>query len=426
MRKVAVAAVLFVSACAPKTVPLATVTTPAYPELSPPSIPAALANSPATGAEDRGWRFLQTGDVRSAEREFLSALKADPGFYPADISLGYIEMVRKDPKAALSRFEAALAADPSLTDIARRVDVLRFRTQQGDLAAAREAARAGHPDEAIRLYSTAIAASPDSAFLYRELAEAEMKTGAADVALDHLRKAVALDPGDSQALVAMGGLLEVREDFDDAAKAYADALALEPGPALESRLESVRSRAALAHLPDDYRAIGGLAQITRGDLAALIGVRLAPLIQAGRRRDAVLVTDSRNHWAATWIVAVARAGIMDPYANHGFSPRAVVRRVDLAQAVSRLLVRVQRVPNQARPWDAARLTFSDLSPGHLAYIAASQAVASGAMTMGAGGGFEPSRAVTGAEALETVGRIEVLAGLAPSGAGAGSANRGAR
>jgi hypothetical protein len=37
-------------------------------------------------------------------------------------------------------------------------------------------------------------------------------------------------------------------------------------------------------LPVEYRAIDGAAQITRGDLAALIGVRLAGLLGSTRAR----------------------------------------------------------------------------------------------------------------------------------------------
>src|SRR5205814_1332138 len=118
---------------------------------------------------------------------------------------------------------------------------------------------------------------------------------------------------------------------------YADALVLEPNPAVEKRLESLRDRIALARLPAEYRAIDEAPQITRGDLAALIGIRLAPLLQSDRTRDAVLITDARAHWAATWIMNVARAGIMEPFANHTFQPRSLVRRTDLAQAMARLL-----------------------------------------------------------------------------------------
>ena len=119
-------------------------------------------------------------------------------------------------------------------------------------------------------------------------------------------------------------MLDVRGDVAGAEHAYSDALALEPSAAadLESKIEMLRERAELARLPEEYRAIEQSPQITRGDLAALIGVRLAPLLQASRRRDAVLITDVRTHWAAIWIMSVARAGVMDPFSNHAFQPRA--------------------------------------------------------------------------------------------------------
>ena len=75
------------------------------------------------------------------------------------------------------------------------------------------------------------------------------------------------------------------------------------------------------------------------------------------------MTDARNHWAATWIMAVVRAGVIDPFDNHTFQPRALVRRIDLAQAMSRLLTRVAADnPAQGRAWESARLKFPDLSP----------------------------------------------------------------
>jgi len=109
---------------------------------------------------------------------------------------------------------------------------------------------------------------------------------------------------------------------------------------------------------------------------------------------------------------VARAGVMEPFANHAFQPRTVVRRTDLAQAAARLLARIAaQGPARAKGWESARLKFSDLSPNHLAYPAASVAVASGVMKTTADNAFQPSRAVTGAEAIETIAKIEALAGL---------------
>jgi tetratricopeptide (TPR) repeat protein len=449
-----VVSALAIPACAPKTSPPPVISMPRFPDFVAPGVPASLASGPAAGYQTRGWRLLEEGDVRSAEHEFSTALKTTPAFYPAEAALGYVELARKDGKAALphfdraldqqkddvsalvgrgyalialgrerdaaAAFEAAVAADPSLVDLKRRVAVLQFRGLEQDLARARQATHAGKLDEAIAAYMNAIASSPDSAVLYRELAAVERQKGDLDPAIEHLRRAVALDPTDSKSLVQMGELFDANGDVAGAEKAYSDALALEPAEAadLESKIEMLRERAELARLPEEYRAIEEAPEITRGDLAALIGVRLAPLLQASRRRDVVLITDVRAHWAAIWIMSVARAGVMDPFSNHAFQPRTPVRRADLAQAASRLLARISAAnPSRASSWESARLKFSDLLPGHLAYPAASAAVAAGVMTMESNGAFEPSKPVSGADAIAAIGRIEALAGPLATGKG---------
>jgi tetratricopeptide (TPR) repeat protein len=448
-------------ACAARTpAPLPAVSAPKFPEFMQPPIPRSLAGYPAAvTSQQRGWQFLQAGDFKNAEREFKLALSITPQFHPAETALGYLELARKQPSDALPHFERALAGDPrevsalvggglaflalnresdalfafesatavdpGLTDIKRRVEVLRFRGLGQDLAAARQAAADGKLDEAARAYASAIASSPDSPFLYRELAGVERRQGNADAALADFRKAMALDPTDASSGVGVGDLLAERGDLEGAEKAYSDSLLLEPSDAVDAKLEAVRARIELARLPPEYRAIDTAAQITRGDLAALIGVRLAPLVQSGRRRDAVVVTDARNHWANTWIMAVVRAGIIEPYDNHTFQPRAVVRRTDLALAMSRLLQRVAAAnPAQGRGWESARLKFADLSTGHLAYPAASMAVAAGVMKTGADNAFQPASPVSGAEAVAAISRVEQLAGPQPAGGGATPAAQG--
>jgi tetratricopeptide (TPR) repeat protein len=448
MRRWVLLSVVLVSACAPKLAPAPVVTAPRFPDFMRPAVPAAYAGSAAAENASRGWAFLQAGDFKNAERELVAALKAEPAFYPAETSLGYVDIARKDAKAALvhfdralelnprhadvsalvgrgqvllgmnreldalAAFEAAVAADPSQTDLARRVEVLRFRTVEQGLARAREAAKAGRLDEANQAYMAAIASSPDSPFLYRELAGVERQKGNGSSALEHYRRAVELDPNDASSLAQIGEILEEGGDFEGAATAYASSLAIEPNAAVEARAEAARARSALALLPAEYRAIEQAPQITRADLAALIGVRLGTLLSTSRRADAALITDVRNNWAATWIMAVARAGVMEPFANHAFQPRSVVRRVDLAQAIAHLVPAIAaRNPAKVKGWETARLKFSDLAAGHLAYPAASIAVAAGVMSTGPGNSFQPSRPVTGAEAVEAIAKVEQLSGL---------------
>ena len=455
MRRLGVLALLVVvGACGPKTIPAPIVSVPKFPDFVQPVVPLALGSPAAVAGQNRGWSFLQVGDLMNAEREFGLALKGAAAFYPAETGLGYLELARKDATSALPHFdraleqqhdyasalvgrgqalvaldrqpealeafEAAVAADSSLTDIKRRVEVFKFRGLEQNLAGAREAAQSGRLDEAVAAYDRAIASSPDSPFLYRELAVVERQQGDGDRALDHFRKALALDPTDATSLVQIGDMLDSRGDLEGAAKVYADALAIESSGLVETKLEALRARADLARLPAEYRAIDRAPQITRADLAALIGVRLARLLQESRPRDAGVITDVRNSWAATWIIVVARDGVMEPYANHTFQPRTVVHRVDFAQAVDHLLERIAAInPARAKSWETPRVTFSDLSASHLAYPAASAAVASGVMSVGPDNSFQPSRSVSGAEAMEAIGRVEAIAGEAGAAKGGG-------
>jgi tetratricopeptide (TPR) repeat protein len=433
-----------VSACAPKTAPVPVAGPPRFPDFVEPVVTGVERTSPLAQQTGRAWLLLQAGDLRSAEREASVALKAQPSFHPAQTIQAYVALARKDARAAVAQFSKiaeahpdyasalvgkglalmatdqnaeaaqafreAVAVDPSLTDVARRVDVLTLRGLQEELAAARQAARNGQPDAATRAYRNAIAASPDSAFLYKELAALERQQGQSTAALDHVRRAIELDPSDPASRELLGDILEQQGDLSGALTAYADALAIDFDPDVDAKRSAVRAKVDLAALPEQYRAIESSPQATRGDLAALIAVRLPGLIQSAPVRDVSVLTDIRGHWAERFITPVARAGIVEAYPNHTFQPRAVLRRVDLAQAAARLLALIAaEQPARAASWTGARGRFSDITAGHLAYSAASTAVAAGVMQPSADGAFQPTLVVTGADAVAAIDRLRSLA-----------------
>ena len=431
------------AACAPKVVTPPVVTSPRYPDFIFPAAPTGVGDAQAKSGVDRGWQFVQAGDFRNAEREFDSVLRRDPTFYPAEAALGWVALARRDREAALERFDraltraaryvpalvgrgnalvesgktdeaiaslrAALDVDPSLDAVRWRLEVLRLRGQEEVLASARKAAEAGRADEAKAAYLRAIGMSPDSGFLYRELAGVERKQGNLDQALEHLHKAVALDPGDPRSLVQIGEVLEARGDFDGAVAAYKQAFAIEPGEAIAARIEATRRRGQLTKLPPEYFEIPKAAQVTRGELAALIGVRLQALLAWAPRRSGVVITDTRGYWAAPWVLEVATSGVIDVLPDHTFRPKGTVRREDLAQAVSRLLdLTARRHPERTAGWRSGRPSIADVPSAHLQYPAVAAAVSSGVMPL-EGEAFEPSRAVSGAEVIAVVDRLEAFA-----------------
>ena len=164
-------------------------------------------------------------------------------------------------------------------------------------------------------------------------------------------------------------------------------------------------------MPPEYQSIETAPTVTRAQLAAVLGVRLDPLFKRMDRTTAVVITDARTSWASPWIMSVARAGVMEVYANHTFQPAAVVRRADLARAASNVLALIaDEKPALGEQWrNAARRRFPDVSQGHLSYPSVSLVVEAGVMTPAEDGSFQLARPATGAEAIAAVRKLEDLA-----------------
>jgi tetratricopeptide (TPR) repeat protein len=408
-----------------------------------PAVPQSLQSLDAIGRIERGWRFLQTDDTANAAREFQAAVDDAPAFYPAQVGSAYVAVARRDHERALELFEAALrtspayvpaligrgqtllllerygaaleaydaalVADGSLVEVRRIVDGLRFRAMQDLIESARSAASAGRVDEARAAYVRALEISPDSAFLHRELGMLERRRGDVAAALDRFRQAAILDPDDTVSAIQTGELLEEQGDDVGAEAAYRRAAGIEPSADLTARIAIVSSRAREGRLPTEFQAIASAGGITRGDLAALVGVRLEDVLRTNAAAN-VVMTDTRGHWASSWIEQVARAGVIEPFANHTFQPQSRVTRADLARTVNRI-VRLLAVERPALGAHLnARPRIADMTAGHLSYPDASVSVASGVIPLVDGGRFDATRTVSGVEAIDVVARLRALAG----------------
>jgi tetratricopeptide (TPR) repeat protein len=306
------------------------------------------AVSAAIASVNRGWRFLEAGDLRNAERDFRTALRNSTDFYPGRRPSDTWNWRRRIPKRrcrtsrsaaerpavrlgvgrradrhfslgreadALFAFQSAVAVDPLLADVKRRIEVLQFRGLEQDLAAARQSAKAGKFDDAARAYTNAIASSPESAFLYRELASVEAKRGKTPP-LSPICGALAIEPRTRDR--------SCRSAISSPPRATSTARGDPARKRYRSAERRGRSRTGCASREPNWHDCDRLSRDryrapSTPDLAALIGVSLPEIVQSARQRDGVVITDMRTHWAATWMMAVARAGIMDSFDNHTFS-----------------------------------------------------------------------------------------------------------
>ena len=417
------------------------VTDPSYPNFLYPTVPTALAGSESAEAHEAAWAYLQVGELATAAIHYERLLQRSSGFYPAEAGLGWVNLARGDAETAatnfsraraadsayvpalvgrgeaylalnqseeaLASFEEALRADSGLSNLRQTIDELRFAVVSGRLSAARAATSDGRYDDARAAYQRVLDASPDSGFLHVELAQLEQQSGDAVRALEHARRAIELDGFDAEARLLEGELLEGLGDLEGALTSYERADAIDPSKESAARIDRTRERIRVAELPDEVREIAEKAEVTRGGLAALLGLRLTDLLAAARAGQSVIMIDAREHWGGEWIQAVVDAGVMRVDAAYRFDPSRPVQRAELAEVVAATLDLI--ASQSGRDVDAAgqpRLT--DMQPRHLSYAAASRAVASGIIDLFEDDTFQPARTVPGSEATIVSERLAAL------------------
>ena len=429
--------VLCVSVLAGCATRLPIVTDPRYPSYPFPTVPDDLAGTDAVVEHERAWLFLQFGDLEEAERRFISVLRTSPEFDPSIAGLGFIDLamgkvdkavshfdqllarrpaylpallgrgeaflLAGDVDAAVENFRAALLLSPGLLSLRRRMEELRFVSLMDEVAEARAASNDGRYIEAKAAYERLISESPNSGFLYIELAEVDHHQGDLDSALGRLERGVELDPTAVAAWILMAEIYLARDDIDRAEQALLRADTVEPREEITLLLEDLAARRRRMNLPLEFREIGESEAITRGQLAALIGLQFETLLVGAEDRITEIITDTRDHWGYQWVIAVTRAGVMDSDTNYRFQPEGEVTRAELAQVVVRLLRLA--FGETMSPSGPGRISFSDLGPGHLSYPSASEAVDAGILEPLEENTFQPGRPLSGSDAVTALDRL---------------------
>ncbi|MBP6716200.1 MAG: tetratricopeptide repeat protein, partial [Acidobacteria bacterium] len=322
------------ASCATRTTPAVA---PSAVVRTPPAVPRDLATRTAdVAAYEQAWARIRGGDARAGERALADLLKRSASFYPAAVSLGDMRLERqqyreagalfaqalsvnpkylpalvglvdarlgeRDDPGALDALQALLLVDPTRADARSRVEVVGLRVAQSELAAAEKLTAAGQFDEAEARLLHALQATPQNGAVLRALGMVALARPAPEAAEARAREAIALDPQDAAAMALLGDALEAQGRFREAAASYARALAISPNASWSQRREALQARSAAAALPAAYQAIPGATSVTRAQVAALLGVRLAAALDRAPARSSEIVTDARGHWAAAWIL----------------------------------------------------------------------------------------------------------------------------
>ncbi|WP_428263053.1 tetratricopeptide repeat protein [Haliangium sp.] len=260
------------------------------------------------GALARG--FEKKGDDRAAEQAYEHALRLDPGYRYARIRLFRLALDAQDFPRARMQVEYLLQHAPEVPEHSfwaglvaareRRVDDARsyyrdaIDKAQGTYPEAyfnlgRVEKAAGHLDEAIAAYQTAIAQRPDYDAARNNLGLALKQAGRLDQAEATYREALTRAPDYAAAWLNLGQLLADQERYDEAIECFESALTARPGyPA--ARLDLGVAYRKAGHIDDAVATYQALVSEHPRYTSAWFNLAIALDAQAQpeRARDAYL------------------------------------------------------------------------------------------------------------------------------------------
>lgn len=346
-----------------------------------------------------GYLDLRLGNFASAERRFAVALARSPSLVAARAGAAQAALASGQDKRSFERLLALAEAEPDHALVSAYLGPLRLRLAESILQEARRLRAARHYPEAAEKYRQALAVAPEASGLHAEVAEVELAGGELERAAEHAARAVRAEPENGMLHVLHGDALAALGQISQAVEAYSRANSLLPEDrSLAQKLAAARAELERQSLPPEYFEIADAERIAREQLAALMYVKLRPGLERSSRRTNVIATDIGGSWARDFIRDIVAAGFLDVYPNHTFQPRAFVRRGELAVALAATLGAI--APTLAEP--AAVPAVVDVPADNLNFPAVALAVSLGLLPTDHSGRFDPSRFVSGPEAIEAV------------------------
>jgi tetratricopeptide (TPR) repeat protein len=340
----------------------------------------------------RAYAYLRQGRFADAQRSFERVLETSPDYVPALVGGASAAARASDPEGALDLYRRALAQAPDDVKIQRRLGELKVRVTENSVAEGRALEEKGDRDGAIEALGRAIKAAPELAEVRLDLARLLAAKGDQEAAIVVL----AGDPARTrEVLLKLAELLTAQHKLDRSLEIYHELMTRDAkdAEALNRSLE-IRKTLEFEGMPEEYRKIYDSQRLSRGELAALLSIKVRSL-QRLKESEPPVAVDISGSWAREHIIKMLSLNIMDVYPNHTFQPGAVVRRGDLAQALGRILDLAQ-VPAGRGP------QASDVSSNNVHFEAVSRTLAAGLMTLTAGGAFEEWRPVSGREAADAI------------------------
>ena len=410
-----------------------------HPPKTPLENPLASVNAPPDKSFQKGYVEYQKGNQKGARQEFQKVLKKSPDFSPAYLAIGYTYFAednfdaaeqsirkslelspdyvqahfalaqvlesKKDYDGAMGELNEVAKLDAAYPNIQQTRNILKLKLTEYHLSQAKELADS-NPEEAIRNLQTAREIAPEIPEIPTQIASILIRQGNCKDAVPYLEQALQQSPDNLDIEKKLAQCMESLENYERALTLYTAIYAQEPpGPEGKKKIESLQKLVAIQKLPEEFHSIPSTEQVTRGQLAALIMVNLE-FLSKYRSLNSSIIVDTLDYWGKNYVQKTVDLGIMDIYPNRTFQPNLPINKLELAKAASRILEILET--NQGVKVKRTDIDIPDVSERNIYYQMIDQALSAGLIALDADGNFHPARAVSGAEAVSMVNRLQKI------------------
>ncbi len=246
---------------------------------------------------DRAVALLRSGQTAAAVQELEEALRANPGYVDAHVTLGDVLGQTGRGTEAVAHYREVLQHRPNRADVRFKLGSLLVEMRRFD--------------EAVVELEEVLRATPISAEAHFGIGRARIEQGRVDEGIEALRLSLQFDPAQAAAHVNIGIALASRGDHAGALAEYAKALEIDPADA-DAELRRGESLQALGR---EDEAAAALARSFEHRKSAAAAVRIGNLHMRG----------GRNEEAARWFRQAVE-----------LEPRDAMARTSLAGALANL------------------------------------------------------------------------------------------
>jgi tetratricopeptide (TPR) repeat protein len=354
-----------------------------------------------------GYAYMALNKMMLAKKNFDKALGINADNLQAHLGIANMHEVLKDKESAFLIYSRLRAKYPEHAWIKVRYESIKSAETQRYLEEAELQKSADQMGPYVEALLKASRFSPEIIDIKIKIGDYYRSQELYERAVKHYEEALEKVPNNEDLLVKLADVYEKLEKYDSAVLMYKKMQEFKPGDLdISNKVNELKMKFYEVNLPVKFKNIFFKEQITREELAALIGYYFDKYLEP---RPPVIITDIGVSFAKEHIIKVCTLNIMKLRPDHSFGRFPIIKRAQFAVVLDALITYLEKSEAgaytiQFTPLDEV-VEPADISPLHKYYNIIKFLVNSRIMKLDEVNNFNPTQSIPPARVLTAIRKI---------------------